>query len=230
MQSKTGKTISSKREELDELCDFYGIQVDNPITVLTQDLAREFLSSASNAKKYEFFAKGVQLEQLDQDYSLIAENIRYMEADLHSKKESLAVLRSRKEDAKKKLDRYEHAQDHERQHVQMQKQMAWAQVVEAEDLLAEKVAQVQDAIAEVERIETVIPDLETRYAEADEKTSKAEEEVKKIDAELTPLEASSEGIKEELQKHKGELSKLQVSSYLWGSRSKLTTFRLRRGI
>lgn len=211
LQSKIGKTISNKREELDELCDFYGIQVDNPITVLTQDLAREFLSSASNAKKYEFFAKGVQLEQLDQDYRIIAENVRNIEANYHSQKDSLQVLKKQRDDAKSKLDKYERVQDHQRAHVQMQMQMAWAQVVEAENLLAEKVAEVDEAIAEVDRIEHMMPNLEGLYAEANEKTFKAEEEVKKLQEDLAPLETSLESIKGKFQEHKTDLSKIHVS-------------------
>lgn len=211
LQSKLGKTISTKREELDELCDFYGIQVDNPITVLTQDLAREFLSSASNVKKYEFFAKGVQLEQLDQDYRLIAENNRHIEATLHGQKNSLQVLKKQRDDAKVKLDQYEHAKDYKRNHEEMLQQMAWAQVVEAEGLLAEKDAEVKEAEAEAKRIEEIMPNLEQLYTEADDKTTKAEKEVHQLEDDLKPLEASLESIREELKSHMADVTKLQVS-------------------
>lgn len=36
IKSKSGKKISSKREELSAICDHMNIQVDNPINILTQ--------------------------------------------------------------------------------------------------------------------------------------------------------------------------------------------------
>lgn len=36
IKSKSGKVISTKKEELASICDHMNIQVDNPMTVLTQ--------------------------------------------------------------------------------------------------------------------------------------------------------------------------------------------------
>ena len=38
MRSKTGKVISTKREELSAICDHMNIQVDNPMNILTQGM------------------------------------------------------------------------------------------------------------------------------------------------------------------------------------------------
>ena len=40
IMSKNEKTISTKREELANICDHMNIQVDNPMNILTQDSAR----------------------------------------------------------------------------------------------------------------------------------------------------------------------------------------------
>ncbi len=40
IQSKDGRIISTKREELSNICDHMNIQVDNPMNILTQDSAR----------------------------------------------------------------------------------------------------------------------------------------------------------------------------------------------
>lgn len=40
IQSKDGRVISTKREELSNICDHMNIQVDNPMNILTQDSAR----------------------------------------------------------------------------------------------------------------------------------------------------------------------------------------------
>ena len=40
IKSKSGKTISTKREDLAAICEHMNIQVDNPLNILTQDSAR----------------------------------------------------------------------------------------------------------------------------------------------------------------------------------------------
>lgn len=50
---KTGKIVSTKREELDKILDHMNIQVDNPINVLSQDAARAFLTKSNAKAKYD---------------------------------------------------------------------------------------------------------------------------------------------------------------------------------
>ena len=44
------------------------IQVDNPISVLTQDISRSFLVSSSAAEKYTLFMKATRLDLIGQNY------------------------------------------------------------------------------------------------------------------------------------------------------------------
>lgn len=48
-----GKPIQDARKAVIEICDLFNIQVDNPMTVLTQDQSRAFLSDAEPRKKYD---------------------------------------------------------------------------------------------------------------------------------------------------------------------------------
>jgi hypothetical protein len=52
IKSKDGKVISSKREELSKICDHMNLQVDNPMTVLTQGDSSQFSRRYSNAFLY----------------------------------------------------------------------------------------------------------------------------------------------------------------------------------
>jgi structural maintenance of chromosomes protein 6 len=53
IKSASGKTVSTKREELTAICDHMSIQVDNPLTILSQDSARQFLNSSTPEDKYK---------------------------------------------------------------------------------------------------------------------------------------------------------------------------------
>jgi chromosome segregation ATPase len=53
IKSDTGRVVSTKRDELNAICDHSNIQVDNPMNVLSQDNARQFLSASHAAEKYQ---------------------------------------------------------------------------------------------------------------------------------------------------------------------------------
>jgi structural maintenance of chromosomes protein 6 len=53
MENEDRKLVSNKKEELLAIIDQMNIQVDNPLSVLTQDAARQFLSASSASDKYK---------------------------------------------------------------------------------------------------------------------------------------------------------------------------------
>lgn len=132
LKSENGRIISTKKAELDAITDFFSLQIDNPMNVLSQDMARQFLSTSSPAEKYKFFVKGVQLEQLDHDYRLIEESIDQIEAKLASRREDLKILENRKDRAKRRLEMSDQHQSLRDRIRGLRSQMAWAQVEEQE--------------------------------------------------------------------------------------------------
>ncbi|KAK1792950.1 hypothetical protein P4O66_001673 [Electrophorus voltai] len=53
IKSKTGQIISTKKEELTAILDHFNIQVDNPVSILNQEMSKQFLHSKSEADKYK---------------------------------------------------------------------------------------------------------------------------------------------------------------------------------
>lgn len=134
LKSTSSRTISTKKADLDAITDYFSLQIDNPMNVLSQDMARQFLSTSSPNEKYKFFIKGVQLEQLDRDYNATEETIDHIEHKLSGRKEDLKVLGSRRERAKARLamsDKHESLRERARN---LRNQMAWAQVAEQEQV------------------------------------------------------------------------------------------------
>jgi chromosome segregation ATPase len=132
IKAENGRIVSTKKAELDAITDYFSLQIDNPMNVLSQDMARQFLSTSSPAEKYKFFVKGVQLEQLDQDYRLIEESVDQIEEKLRSQIQDLGFLASRKDAAKKKLELSDQHDSLRERIRNFGNQMAWAQVEEVE--------------------------------------------------------------------------------------------------
>lgn len=92
IKSQAGRIISTKKSDVDDVMDYFGLQMDNPLTILTQDMARQFLSNSTPAQKYTFFIRGVQLEQLEQDYSLIEEQLEILDTTFEEREAFVAQL------------------------------------------------------------------------------------------------------------------------------------------
>jgi chromosome segregation ATPase len=99
-------------------------------------MARQFLSTSSPAEKYKFFVKGVQLEQLDQDYRLIEESVDQIEEKLRTTAQDIHVLETRKDAAKKKLQISDQHDTLRARIRNFRSQMVWAQVEEQERVSA----------------------------------------------------------------------------------------------
>lgn len=128
IKNEAGKIISTKKGDLDAITDYFNLQIDNPMNVLSQDMARQFLSSSSPAEKYKFFVKGVQLEQLDNDYRVIEGYIDQMKERLEVQREDLKLLRATKEKAQRRLELSDQRNTLRQRIRNLRAQMAWAQV------------------------------------------------------------------------------------------------------
>jgi len=134
IKNANGHVISTKRSKLDEISDYFALQLDNPVNVLTQDMARQFLNNSTPAEKYKFFLKGVQLEQLDNDYHLVEESVDAAEAQLDNLKDDVDAKKNALVRAQTKLRQSEQQNNVREKIRKASRQMAWAQVEEQEQV------------------------------------------------------------------------------------------------
>lgn len=142
LKSEFGRTISTKKADIDEITEYWGLQVDNPLNVLSQDNARQFLNAATAAQKYKFFYKGVQLEQLDHDYSFISETLSSHEVKLPEVREKVQKAQDDYNKALRDKDIADRNQTMRQEAQRLRSKLIWAQVVEQERLLAQREAEV----------------------------------------------------------------------------------------
>ncbi|KAK4156431.1 hypothetical protein C8A00DRAFT_30717 [Chaetomidium leptoderma] len=157
VKTALGQVYSVKKQEVDELVEYYALQVDNPLNVLSQDNARQFLNSSTKVQKYKFFIEGVQLQQLDNDYRLISESLEQMVAKIPDQEERVKHAKAALERAQRMMDVLEGNRQVRTKLRTLRWQLAWCQVVqEEEDLgrrerdLAEAEIRLTEAQQEVE--------------------------------------------------------------------------------
>lgn len=191
LKSQTGKIVSDKKSEVEQIVEYYCLQVDNPLNILSQDNARQFLNQASAKQKYKFFLQGVQLQQLDDDYRVIEEyatSNEHKEGDLETK---LDHAQKEYEKSRREYEIFLQAEGMRNECRLLSQKAIWAQVVEAEretERNEQRIAQADGQVADAQHVltqrtqELEVVDDRVAQAEAALRATKEDEELLKSNA------------------------------------------------
>ncbi|KAJ5573064.1 hypothetical protein N7450_010048 [Penicillium hetheringtonii] len=226
LKAENGRIVSTKKAELDAITDYFSMQIDNPMNVLSQDSARQFLSTSSPAEKYKFFVKGVQLEQLDQDYRLIEESVDQIEEKLRTKAEDIRILENRRNAAKRKLEISDQQDSLRDRRKNIRNQMAWAQVEEQEKVRDTIQGTLNNADEAIVASEAALGQFDEEFRAIEAEAETAAETAYNADLALEEARGEQEKIKEKLDKimeERGELQAQQrsIREYLKGAESRI---------
>ncbi|KAF7288674.1 p-loop containing nucleoside triphosphate hydrolase protein [Mycena chlorophos] len=200
IKSKDGRVISTKKEELAAICDHMNIQVDNPMNVLTQDSARQFLSASTPNDKYKFFLRGTQLSQLSDEYTACLANVSATNRVLAQKKEAIPDLKASLKEATARFEEASKARDQARKADTLKKELAWAHVKAKETEMQKQ----QEEVAKQER----------RLPKIQEQIDQANAERTVIDESMVELEKEHDaiGTRDHLKDQKSKITqKIKVN-------------------
>ncbi|EFX00951.1 DNA repair protein [Grosmannia clavigera kw1407] len=183
LKSATGGLISNKRADVDDIVEYYYLQVDNPLNVLSQDNARQFLNSSSASLKYKFFVQGVQLEQLDKDYQLVKQYLDAHDERIPQLEEQVRRLKQNFEEAQKLHKIIQDNQDMRLKKRLYTNQLAWSQVVEQERILEMCEQAVLEAGNNITEAEAVRDAAAQKLEIEDDKLRRTEDTLSTLEAE-----------------------------------------------
>lgn len=193
LKSATERLISTKRADVDDIVEYFYLQVDNPLNVLSQDNARQFLNSSSAALKYKFFIQGVQLEQLDKDYELVKQLLDAHVERIPQLEERVELLKRNYDDAVKVYKLIQGNQEMRQKKREYVNQLAWSQVAEQENVL-------EEYKEEAANIRTNIADTEHRRDIATQKLEIEDDKLRRAEESLAVLHVDSDKYKEGIER------------------------------
>ena len=162
LKNERGETVGTKMEELFKLTDHFCLDVDNPITVMTQDMAKKFLHSGDDKKKYQFFLQATLIESLQQRQAIARQNLTEARETLKGHEETMPRLKQEVEELEHELNAFERVQEFRAKVDEFMKRVAWSQVVVME--------------REIEAEVLAKEECEKRAREAEEKLRAVEEQ------------------------------------------------------
>ncbi|KDE07849.1 hypothetical protein MVLG_01943 [Microbotryum lychnidis-dioicae p1A1 Lamole] len=193
-----GGLVDDNRATLDSILDAFNIQVENPMTVLTQDQSRQFLASASAQQKYNFFLKGTQLAQLTEEYETIQTNTQTMQAAVDKKQEIIPDLKDAYKRAKERAKDAEAAVGQQDKLEQLKNRLAWCGVDEAEVNIDKGEEMLHKEEETVNKIASKLQEFEANKAKADATIADCEEAQKETQLEKDEKEPVLKKLKDRI--------------------------------
>jgi chromosome segregation ATPase len=206
LRDMNGRVVSTKKAELEDILDAFSMQIDNPMNVLTQDMARQFLNHSTPKDKYKFFLQGTQLEHLSKDYQQIEQSLELMNARAEVKKTDIGVLRKKMEVLTGKAQRAENLERMRAKETEIAHQALWARVQEEEVDLAVADAEVQKVAAVIERRQAAVDEASQAYERSDSAHEAAVQQVADITSELDPAKQTAQELKSVFDETKRRLA------------------------
>ncbi|KAM6905711.1 structural maintenance of chromosomes protein 6 [Lycodopsis pacificus] len=211
LRSKSGQLVSTKKEELLSILDNFNIQVNNPVSVLTQEMSKYFLHSKGEGDKYKFFMKATQLEQMREDFVYIKTTKHVTEDKVGQHGECLKDLKRK---SMEKEDRYRNMASLDEMHTKvedLQKQMAWALVIEMEKDLEPMKEKLQSDRHSTEKYDEKVDEWKNKVEEAESKSRQIQEHLEEITQQVQELQPKCAELKAEAQRRNTLLKSSEVT-------------------
>ncbi|XP_042359511.1 structural maintenance of chromosomes protein 6-like isoform X2 [Plectropomus leopardus] len=211
LRSKSGHVVSTKKEELLSILDNFNIQVNNPVSVLTQEMSKYFLHSKGEGDKYRFFMKATQLEQMRDDFIYIktTKNSTMDKVEQHSE-----CLKDLKRKYLEKEDRYKSLASLDEMHAkleELQRQMAWALVSEMEKGLEPMKEKLQSDKHSTEKYDEKVDEWKNKVEEAERKYRQIQDQLEGITQQVHELQPKCAELKAEAQRQNTRLKSSEVT-------------------
>ncbi|KAH6614761.1 hypothetical protein B0J18DRAFT_440171 [Chaetomium sp. MPI-SDFR-AT-0129] len=210
VKTAIGMVHSTKKQEVDELVEYYALQVDNPLNVLSQDNARQFLNASTKTQKYKFFIEGVQLQQLDNDYRLISESLEQMVAKVPDQQERVKLAKGGLDKAQRLMDELEGSRQVRIKLRTLRHQLAWCQVFQEEAELVQREKELGQAETQVAEAQQEVQAKNQALEVADEKVERAKNAWEAVKGEEEGIERCRAEAIEHHQQLKAEIAQLHA--------------------
>lgn len=205
------KAICERRDEVLAICDHFGIQVDNPLAVLTQETAKRFLATSKPKDFYEFFMKATHLEQLAADYQFAQVKLAEADAMLVASEGAVGIVKKEIGQLRGSLRELERYRDAHRRIQALRTELTWAMVEEAEAAASTTDRQLQEAIDRHGLAQRAIEECTSKIEQFNKEIAMIEDGIRELSLQSDPIVRERTGLERSLQEGNRNLRDLQVT-------------------
>ncbi|KFM66750.1 Structural maintenance of chromosomes protein 6, partial [Stegodyphus mimosarum] len=185
------------------------IHVDNPTTVLTQDMSRTFLISKNADKKklYKLFYEGTGLQKIQENYAKVTQLKEAAVLNLETKKKLL-------QETEKELLQWEKLMNHAKTCSDLENELLWAIAIEIEKKLLDEQQKFEEAQNEIIKIQKEKEITQAEHFQLSENfksrvmdQQNLEKEIESIKSTLKELKSQKQSVTKDIREHVGLLDR-----------------------
>ncbi|XP_017879054.1 structural maintenance of chromosomes protein 6 [Ceratina calcarata] len=176
-----GEIVSTKRNELNNILRALNIQIDNPISILNQDISRTFLVSSKPEEKYELFMRATLLDVIGTNYETAQSRCQAGYDKLKEYNKIISETRKELEQLKMNIKKAEEINEYREEVPALEMELLWAMVMESERKLEEDTKAFQHCVDNVKKLTDSESSTESRSAKIDEEIQKLKDRIKEVE-------------------------------------------------
>lgn len=192
------------------MLDHFNIQVENPVSVLTQEMSKLFLQSKNEGDKYKFFMKATQLEQMKEDYSYIMKTKENTRLQIEQGVERLKELKRIYCEEKERYESIECVNEMQKRLEELKHKMAWAVVAEMEREIQPIREGIKAEEENTEKFDQKLEECQIKVSEAEEKCKAIQEKLITVNGEAEALHTQCMSSKAEVQTRRKAVNEAEV--------------------
>ncbi|XP_016358810.1 structural maintenance of chromosomes protein 6-like isoform X2 [Sinocyclocheilus anshuiensis] len=205
LKSKTGHIVSSKKDELISILDHFNIQVDNPVSILTQEMSKHFLHSKGEGDKYKFFMKATQLDQMKEDYSYIMKTKSMTQNAVEKHRETLQELKRKYHEKEERYKNLASLNEMQQKLDELKSQMAWSLVAEVEQEMKPMREQIAAEEKSTVKYDQKVEEWEGKVQEANRVFRKLQDQLEGVTDRMQQLQPQCAELKSRVQTRNRDL-------------------------
>lgn len=214
--------VSNRKDEVVAICDNYNIQVDNPLSVLTQETAKKFLVNSTPQDLYEFFMRATQLEQLSFDYAYSLDRMKSMQNSLNAAKRNWPALEEKIEHLRVEIKTISEMKEMAQKVNELKAEILWADINDKENDAEERERKIFLQQSQINSNSESIDLLNQKSSENIEQRKAADSEITALFTSKSPVTNEFNDLSQKLSRTKDDLrGNESVSSEINSSVSKL---------
>lgn len=179
IKSENGVLVSNKKKTLDDILQKFFIVVNNPLSFLSQDKAREFIASSTEQSRFVHFSEGTNIQSIILNYQDASRNILSLQNRLRAAKEYFDEATQKYLECERAYKKYKHSHLLRQQLEKINGKIYWFNVEVLDRRIKKKDDEIAEKMQEIEDIDTHIQQNENKVQshEADLESMKKEKSV-----------------------------------------------------
>ncbi|KAF4372089.1 hypothetical protein F8388_000305 [Cannabis sativa] len=193
-----GKKVTSKKDELLELVDYFNIDVENPCVIMSQDKSREFLHSGNDKDKFKFFFKATLLQRVHDLLEMIDQHLKSANGTVCELEDAVKPIEKELNELQEKINNMKHVERASLELRELKKKLAWSWVYKVDRDLQEQRVIIDKRKSHIPVIQSKIDRRMEKMEELGDILAKKKSQISSLIGKMTEVQRRKDEIQHKL--------------------------------